>query len=336
VSEIAVELADLRGFAQQVGRASNDMGAAKDYAVSNIHDADFGKILELITGPYGDMLPKFHAVLQADSTGLGKTRDGLNHAAAGYKEADEKSAGRLAQLPGGQTGNITDDGVANGFDDTGSATSQLKTPGGEGAALPDLPEVSFGWIFDKVCDLVVWVGGPDPREKVTRWIAGDIDKAAMQVTAWHCVANCADVVQANLNSGKKSIANTWTGDASNAAAGHMDKWTTNLHDQADAMRKMGEHLRTMINEAVKMAQVVVDIIQTLVSLISAALSNAAIPFYGQWKLIKTVKEGIQMVWKAIKVIQVFLNALRLIINTIQMCVTAFTTEKLPPAPAVPA
>jgi uncharacterized protein YukE len=313
------------------------MQASKDYAAKNIADADFGRILELITGPYADMLPKFHAVLQADSDGLGKTRDGLNSAANGYKEADEKSAGKLAKLPGGGTGTITDDGVANGFDDTGSAASRLLAPGGEGASLPELPEVSFGFIFDKVCDAIVWVGGPDPREKVTRWLAGDIDKAAMQVTAWKCVADCVDVVQANLNSGRKAISDTWTGQASEAAGNYTDRWTNNLHEQSGAMRKMGEHLMDMINQAVNMAQVVVDIIQTLVSLISAGLSNAAIPFYGQWKLIKTIKEGIVMVWSAIKVIQVFMNALRLLIDTIQMCVGAFSTAKLPPAPSgVPA
>lgn len=334
MAEVMVELADLRGWAQQVGRASTDMGAARDYGATHIADADFGKILELITGPYADMIPKFHGILHEGSTRLGKTRDGLDQAARSYKEADERARGRLAQLPGGQTGDITDDGVANGFDDHGSATAALVAPGGEGASMPDLPEVSFGFIFDKVCDLVVWVGGPDPREKVTRWLAGDIDKAAMHVTAWKAVAACCDVVEENLAYGRKQITSTWTGSAANAAGGHMDKWTAALTEQAGAMRKMGDHLWDMIGQAVQMAQVVVDIIRTLVSLVTAALSNAAIPFYGQWKLIKTVKEGITMVWQAIKVVQVFLNALTLLIDTIQMCVNYFTASKLPPAPAV--
>ncbi|HCT77120.1 MAG TPA: hypothetical protein DGT23_11120 [Micromonosporaceae bacterium] len=337
MTQLAVELGDLRGFAQQVGRASTDMGAGRNYAASNIADAEFGKILELISGDYADLIPKFHNVLREDSTRLGATRDGLNSVAKSYKEADEASAGRLATLPGGGTGTIDDDGVANGFDDRGSGAAELIAPGGEGAALPDLPEVSFGFIFDQVCNLITELGGPDPREKVTRWLAGDIDKAAMHVSAWRAVADCADVVKSNLESGSKAITGTWTGDAANAASAHVGKWTATLTDQSAAMRKLGDHLLTMINEAVKMAQVVVDIIQTLVSLISAALTNAAIPFYGQWKLIKTVWEGIKMVWAAIKVIQVFMNALRMVIDTIKMCVGYFSIEKLPPAPAaVPA
>lgn len=333
VSEVVVELADLRGWARQVGRASTDMGAARNYAAGNIADADFGRILEVITGAYAEMIPQFHQVLQEDSARLAATSAALDAAATAYQEADDRANGRLARLPGGETGTVTDDGVANGFEDRGSATGALVSPAGAGVSMPDLPEVSFGFLFDKVCDLVVWVGGPDPREKVTRWLAGDIDKAATHVSSWRAVADCVAIVENNLAWGRKSISNTWTGTAASAAGAYVDKWITSLTEQADAMRKMGDHLWDMIGQAVQMAQVVVDIIKTLVSLVSAALSNAAIPLYGQWKLIKTVKEGIQMVWQAWKVVKVFLDALKMVIGTIQMCVNAFTAAKLPPAPA---
>jgi hypothetical protein len=333
VTQVEVELADLRGWAQQVGRASSDLGSARNYAAGQIADADFGKILELISGAYAGMIPKFHQVLEEDSDRLGKTRDALNSAAKGYREADDRAHGRLAHLPGGQVGKITDDGVANGFDDRGSATAELVSPGGEGVSMPDLPEVSFGFLFDKVCDLIVSVGGPDPREHVTRWLAGDLDKAARQVSAWRAVAACCDVVEENLTWGRKSITNTWTGPAASAAIAHVENWASVLTGQAGAMRKMGDHLWDMIGQAVQMAQVVVDIIRTVVSLVTAALSNAAIPFYGQWKLVKTVWEGIKMVWNAIKVVRVFLNALTLLIDTIQLCVNAFTADRLPAAPA---
>lgn len=331
MAEFAVELSDLRGFAKQVGRASDDMAAAKDYAAANIADADFGRILELITGDYAALIPQFHAVVQEDSNRLGSSGRGLDGAATNYREADDKSAGELAKLPGGQTGSVTDDGVANGFDDRGSAVAALVTLGGGG--VPPLPEVSFGFMLDKVCDLIQWIGGPDPREHVTRWIAGDLNKAARHVEAWKAVAECCDIVEDNLKSGGKSIANTWTGDAAVAAIAHIEKWASCLLEQAGAMRKMGEHLWDMIGQAVKMAQVVVDIIRTVVSVVMAGLANASIPFYGQWKLISSIKEAITMVWSAIKVVRVFLNMLILVIDTIKMCIGAFSVAKLPPAPA---
>jgi hypothetical protein len=206
-------------------------------------------------------------------------------------------------------------------------------PGNEGTSLPDPPEVSFGFIFDKICDLVTWVGGPDPREYVTKWIAGDLDKAARHVAAWRAVAACCDVVEQNLAWGRKSIAGTWTGSAADAARSHVERWGASLTEQAGAMRTMGDHLWDMVGQAVQMAQVVVDIIRTVISFLSAALSNASIPFYGQWKLIQSVKEAITMINSARKVINAFWQMLNLLIDTIQMCVNAFTATKLPPAPA---
>lgn len=120
-----------------------------------------------------------------------------------------------------------------------------------------LPEVSFGWILDHVCDLIVWVGGPDPREYVTRWIAGNIEEAARQVSAWQHLADCVDAVDANLKSGNGAITHTWHGSASSAAVAQMDKWVTCLTDQSSKMRQLAGYLGDAIDQAVKMAQCVV-------------------------------------------------------------------------------
>ncbi|MCT2582377.1 hypothetical protein [Actinophytocola gossypii] len=285
MADFTVELSDLRGWADQVERGSGDLEAAHGYATSNIADADFGRILELITDDYQALLTAFHTVLQADAAGLDRAMSALDASADTYQAADDRSRNRLTEIDG-QTADITDDGAANGFTDQAAAAAKLTPPtdGGE-----TLPEVSFGWILDKVCELVVWVGGPDPREYVTQWIAGDVAKASRQVSAWEHVADCVDAVDVNLDSGRAAITRTWTGAASTASASHMDLWSTCLTEQSSAMRQVAAHLRDAVDQAVKMAQVVVDIIKTVISLVSAALSNAAIPAYGQWKLIKTVK-----------------------------------------------
>lgn len=333
MADITVELSDLRGWAGQVERGSGAMEAAHGYAASNIADADFGRILELITGDYAALITAFHTVLQADATGLGRASTALGSSADTYQAEDERSRERFTTI-GGQTADISDDGVATGFDDGASATGKLTPPTDGGATLP---EVSFGWILDKVCELVVWVGGPDPREYVTKWIAGDVAKASKQVSAWEHVADCVEVVDANLDAGRGAIVRTWTGDASAASASHMDKWSTCFTDQSTAMRQVAAHLRDAIQQAVNMAQVVVDIIKTVISLVSAALSNAAIPAYGQWKLIKTVKEAITMINSARKVIMVFWNALNMVKALFVAAVSTFSAESLPPAPAaVPA
>ncbi|MGQ0773511.1 MAG: WXG100 family type VII secretion target [Pseudonocardiales bacterium] len=331
--DIAVEISDLRGWASQVGRASNDLGSARGYATGNIADADFGRILEVITGDYAAMLPRIHNILQADSTGLDHERAALNASADAYKDVDERSRDHFTQLAGGAILHTADDGVANGFNDSLFAAAMLTPPNGGGVVLP---EVSFGWLLDQVCDLIVWVGGPDPREYVTRWIVGDIDKAALQASAWQHVADCVDAVDGNLKSGLTAITRTWTGSASTAAGAQMAKWGTCLTDQSSKMWQLAVHLGDAVDQAVKMAQCVVDIIKVVISIVSAALSNAAIPFYGQWKLIKTVKEAITMVNSARKVIMVFWNFLNLVKSFIQLCISTFTADALPPAPSTAA
>lgn len=328
-ASVEVEISDLRGWAEQVGRAGKDLGSAHGYATGNLGDADFGRILELITSDYAALLPKFHDVLKADGAGLDLAGGALTASANDYRSMDERSRNHFT-FPGGETAHTTDDGVANGFDDAASAAGKLVPPSDGGATLP---EVSFGWLLDKVCDLIVWVGGPDPREYVTKWIAGDIKKAARHVSAWQHVAECADAVQANLDAGRAAIARTWKGSAATASSGHMGKWDTALNEQGSAMRKMSGHLKDAIDQAVKMAQVVVDIIKTVISLVSAAWSGASIPFYGQWKLIKTVKEAITMVNSARKVIQVFWNTMTMIKDLIVASVGAFSVDALPPAPS---
>jgi uncharacterized protein YukE len=223
--DVSVEISDLRGWASQVGRASGDLRSAHGYAAGNIADADFGRVLEVITGDYATMLPRFHNILQADSTGLGQERAALHASADAYQDADDRSGDHFSQLAGGGILHTVDDGVANGFDDSASAAAMLAAPGGGGVALP---EVSFGWLLDQVCELIVWVGGPDPREYVTRWIVGDIEKTARQVSAWQHVADCVDAVDANLTSGKGAIVHTWTGSASAAAGTQMDRWGSSL------------------------------------------------------------------------------------------------------------
>lgn len=313
------------------------MEQAHGYATTQIADAEFGRILELITAPYAGAITDFHTVLDADAVGLDSTRDALTGVEKNYQGEEVTISESFADLYDTGPGSTEDDGEATAFRDVYTPAAALTPPGGQGAALPDPPEISFGFLFDKVCDLVVMVGGPDPRAEVTQWIAGDVDKAAMQVVAWRQVADCVDDVAANLRSGNTAISSTWNGSAADAAGAYVQRWIDALTDQTGAMRKMGEHLSGAIDEAVKMAQVVVDLIKTVVHLVSAALSNAAIPFYGQWKLIKTVKEAITMVWSAYKAVRVFWSFLKMIVSMIEAVVASFSRASLPAAPAaVPA
>jgi uncharacterized protein YukE len=326
MTELAVELSDLRGWAAQVGRAGADGTGLSDYASSHVTDGDFGAILDLITGDYEALIPAFHSVLATDGERLEATGASLETMADRYRDLDARVAQEF-----GVGARIIDDGRADGFRDVADA-SAVPTPTSTGE---ELPEVSFGFPFDQLCDLMSSIGGPDPREYVTQWIAGDVGKASLHASAWEHAADGVKAMERNLASGSAAIGRTWDGRAAVRSAEYVEEWVTALSDQASGMSQVSAHLRDMIRQAVDMAQVVVDIIKTVVATAAAAWSNAYIPIYGQIKLVDKVRDLIKLVNDARTVITMFWSALVLIKDGIVMVMHSFDVDALPLAPATP-
>jgi hypothetical protein len=63
MSQLAVELSDLRGWSRQVGRAGTDCAGLSSYLSAHVPDGDFGAILELVTHEYEGLIPAFTSVL---------------------------------------------------------------------------------------------------------------------------------------------------------------------------------------------------------------------------------------------------------------------------------
>lgn len=322
--ELAADLSDLRAWSRAVGKAGTDLDGAEAYARSHIADADFGRILELITGDYNAMIGQFHDCLDVDGQRLGATSDTIQAVAEDLQRTDEQVSQDF-----GIGRRIVAGGGGGGFPGA-SGVGAIPAPSSAGE---ELPEVSFGYILDKCCDLIVWVGGPDPREYVTKWIAGDIGKASLHASAWDHLSDCVDGVQRNLSAGQAAISASWRGQAAASAAGKMEEWVDALAHQSGACAQVAAHVRDMVQQAVQVAQVIVDIIKTIISIVSAALSSAYIPGWGQWKAIKTVKEAITLVNNARKVLTVFWNTITMIKDYIILAVGHFTAADLPTAPA---
>lgn len=324
MSVIQVELSDLRGYASLVDRAGQDAKQLQGDAMSQIADGDFGRILELVTGEYESLLPAFHAILGEDSTRLDQTATGLRQVARDFAETDK----RVSQTFGiGKA--ITDDGDASGFGDV--AGMSLFCP----ASGKELPQMKFGFPFDQACDLASMAGLPDPRDWVTRQVAGDIGKADRQAAAWDMYAEAALSVRTNLEHGQRAIKKTWLGEAAVASDAKAAKWVSAMKAQSGAMTQMGAHLRDMVDEAMNMAQLVFDTVKFFVSVISAGWTYASIPLYGQWKLVKTLKEAWHLINNARKVISVFWSFLNVMKGCIKGLVISFTIDDLPATPTAP-
>ncbi|MEZ5194592.1 MAG: hypothetical protein R2734_20355 [Nocardioides sp.] len=196
--------------------------------------------------------------------------------------------------------------------------------------------MSFGFVFDKICDLTTWIIGVDPREYVTRWIAGDIEKAALQASAWQHVSDCLDGVETNLETGQRAIRSTWIGRAAAGSEAYVEQWLASLREQSSATAQVGRHVRDMIRSAVDLAQNVVDIIRMIISICSAALSSSYIPLWGQWKAVQTIKEAWELFKTARKAIQAFWLILTTIKDLLVSMAHVVTADRLPDVPAVPA
>ncbi|MGN0063570.1 MAG: WXG100 family type VII secretion target [Nocardioides sp.] len=327
MSGFAVELADLRGYGRQVSRAGAGCAGVGDYLASHVTDGDFGMILELLTMEYESMIPSFTEVLTLDGERLKAAGVSLTETAADYAETDRNVSQEF-----GVGRAITDDKRAQGFYDV-AGVLPVPAPSCDTA---ELPKVSFGFVLDKICDLTNWIIGIDPREYVTKWIAGDIEKAALHASAWQHVSDCLDKAERNLASGASAISATWTGGASRKAQRYMERWTDALAKQSNAMAKVSTHLKDMIRGAVDLAQNVVDIIRMIISICSAAISSSYIPLWGQWKAVKTIKEAWELFKTARKAIMAFWQIITTFKNLIISFVHAITAESLPDVPAVPA
>lgn len=201
-----------------------------------------------------------------------------------------------------------------------------------GPSLGPLPEVSFGGVLNTVDGAIESISGFSLRREVTDFLVGDTEKLSMQVATWKQLAAAVDAVDQNITAGLAEILTTWQGEAAGAMAKHFEQWKAFLEDQAATMLDIAAGLDDLGHQALEMAQVVVDIVKTILDLVMAGISNAAIPFYGQWKLISSVRQALSMMWSASKVIKVFHDFVVLTKDMVVMAYGVFTADSVPSSP----
>ena len=322
--QLTVELADLRGWARQVGRAGADCGYLADYVTSFVPDGDFGPILAPIRTDYERLVARVNEVVPVDAVGLAETRAALQLAATKYAHTDA----RVAQDFGVGHAIVDDGRVGPGFGDTGPTRPDPPVCGGE-----VLPVVSLTWGFSQVNDLLVSVGGPDLRRELTDVVAGDIGKALAQASVWEGSARALAAISGNLAHGSRVVGRSWVGHAASSSHAHTEAWVAELGSQSETLAQVAEHLRDAVAQAVDVAQLVADAIQLVVTTVLAGLSLPSIPIFGQVQLANKLKDALRLVWEARKVLAVFWSFLVCIKDTFSAAADGFGAAALPALPA---
>ena len=174
-------------------------------------------------GAYNALLPSVHRSLEDNGAGMRDHADALRATARDFTLTEDGVVRRhQARGVDGRDG-------STGFFDVADTTIRRAAPT-ESA----LPQISFGFPYDTVCDLVRMLTGFDIRAELAERIGGDVVSASGQGSSFGCLGQSMRGVAANLQSGGDTIGRSWTGGAADAAVGAVNTIVVNGVSVANA------------------------------------------------------------------------------------------------------
>lgn len=322
--ELRVHLPDMRGYSALIDAIGTDCGALSAQAETYCSNADFGKILEDLTADYAALLPVLHDLLAEQETLMKDYAIAIDQLVVDYETTDDG----VAREFGG-------DGITGGSGTNSAKFAQVSPLDYLASPYPsesDLPEVSFGYVFDKLAWALEKFCSWDVRAQVTDWIAGDVVDVSTQAKCWEIIGERIGDTRDNLGTGQSLVFQTWSGQAANSHAASMYGWDTALEDQATEFPQLGEYLRQVAEEAVNVAQLVVDCIRLAIDLILGAWSLMYVPVVGQARFVKKAWDAYKQASKATAYLRMFWSFLRTVKDYFVVLFDKLNPAILPSAP----
>ena len=284
---MSVDLSELDAWSAQVQRAGDDLSGIARNGGTALVQADFGPILETMMGAYHALLPSVHRSLEDNGTGMSDHAEALRATARDFTLTEDGVVRRHhATGTDGRNG-------SNGFWDVADTTIRRAGP-----TESSLPRISFGFPYDTVCDLVRMLTGFDIRAELAEKIGGDVVGASTQGSSFGALGQSMHGVAANLESGSRTITQTWQGGASEAAVTQIGRWVGSLDAQAGQLVQMGQTVVRVCGDAWQTALAVVQCVKAAVQTVSAALATMSIPGVGWARVVQAVFQAFQAVMKA--------------------------------------
>ncbi len=315
---MTVDLSELDAWSAQVQRASDDLTGIGRNGAANLRVTDFGPILEVMMGAYNSLLPSVHQTLEANGNGMRDHAEALKATSRDFTLTESGVVSRhQASAIDGRDGSSL-------FCDARDTTIRRAGP-----TETSLPQVSFGFPYDTVCDLIKMFTGFDIRAELAEKIGGDVVGASSQGSSFGSLGTSMTNVASNLDSGASTISGSWSGTASQAAVGQMGTWVGMLNDQAGQLVQMGQNLVQICRDAWQTALSVVQCIKSAVQTVSSALATASIPGVGWARIAQAVMQAFQAVMKAYKTIMKLINVLEQVKSLIETVKNFFDGEQAP-------
>jgi len=315
---MTVDLSELDAWSAQVQRASDDLTGISRNGSSSLVQSDFGPILETMMGAYNSLLPSVNQALEDNGNGMRDHAEALRATARDFTLTEGGVVARhQAHAVDGRDGSSL-------FFDVADTTIRRSGP-----TETSLPQISFGFPYDTVCDLVRMLTGFDIRAELAEKIGGDVVGASAQGSSFGSLGGSMTNVASNLQSGGSTISNSWTGGASDAAIGQMVTWVGSLNTQAGQLIQMGKSIVQICRDAWQTALSVVQCVKSAVQTVSSALATMSIPGVGWARVVQAVYQAFQAVMKAYKAIMKFINILKQIKSLIETVKNFFDGDKAP-------
>ena len=322
--ELRVDLPDMRGYAGLLDAVRLELGAVHAQVETYCANADFGRIVEDLTSDYAALLPHLHALLAENESVMRSFAVALDQQTMDYERTDE----RVADSFGGR-------GI-HGGSGTNSADFRAASSGAShpspSPSQADLPEVSFGFLFDKLAWALETFVGWDVRREVTDWIAGDVVDLSRQASCWAIASTRLEGCRSDLGAGLSRIARSWEGLAAQQHTLSMITWDVALTSQSTHLARLGTHLEELAQDAVHTAQFVVDCIRLAVDLITSAWALQYIPIYGQAKFVAKCWDAYKTASKATAYLRMLLSTIRAVKSFVVICIDELTVSSLPSRP----
>lgn len=315
---MTVDLSELDAWSAQVQRASDDLTGIARNGGHSLVQTDFGPILETMMGAYHSLLPSVNRSLEDNGTGMGDHAEALRATARDFMLTEDGIVRRH-----NATGFDARDGSTS-FWDVADTTIRRAAP-----TETSLPQISFGFPYDTVCDLVRMLTGFDIRAELAEKIGGDVVSASTQGSSFGALGTSMKGVAANLQSGSQTIRTTWQGSTADAAIGQIGTWVGSLDAQAGQLVQMGQNIVQICRDAWQTALSVVQCVKSAVQTVSSALATMSIPGVGWARVVQAVFQAFQAVMKAYQAIMRLIDILQQVKSFIETVKNFFDDDVAP-------
>jgi hypothetical protein len=316
-----VDTPHLRGYAQQLSRSSLHSSGIAGYVDGTCGDTSgWSGLLSFLVDNYSGMVSDGSAASRQLSTALYNTSFNLELTATDYDKSDHDASVMLSGVvntPVGPRLPASGPGGTATYADTSDPTAALVAPQSYDDLIASQVD-EIGGIIGLFNDVYEMITGDSLLAKIVEPVSGDWGKVYGLADAWDNVGDAYLDLHGNLDGGLSRLDAHWDGDAATAFDAFVDEYLLYLLDLKESTGTVSNALRDLAEDTKENFDVIIQTLNTVWSIISAALASFAIPLYGQAKLAKAVWDTAKLIWNIYKIINLIRQLIDFVVEMTQL------------------